>query len=54
LLTNASLPGRVLHTLIGYEAMPSGMQAVFYTATLLLILGGMHFFRAPPRRPAAT
>jgi len=47
-LDNSSLLGRFLHTLIGYEAMPSGIQVVFYTATLILILTGMRFFRTRP------
>jgi high-affinity iron transporter len=41
LLDNGSLLGRFLHTLIGYEAMPAGIQVVFYVATLLIILLGM-------------
>lgn len=45
LLDNASLTGRVLHTLIGYEAMPSGIQAVFYMSTVLLVLAGMRLAR---------
>jgi high-affinity iron transporter len=45
LLDNGSLTGRFLHTLIGYEAMPSGIQAVFYLATILLIFTGMRFAR---------
>jgi len=48
LLDNASIPGRFLHTLIGYEAMPSGIQVVFYTTTLILILSGMRYFRPRP------
>jgi high-affinity iron transporter len=48
LLDNASLPGRFLHTLAGYEAMPSGIQVVFYTATLILILAGMRLVRVQP------
>jgi high-affinity iron transporter len=51
-LGNSSLLGRFLHSLIGYEAMPSGMQVVFYMATLILILTGMHFFRS--RSPTFT
>lgn len=54
LLSNASLTGRFLHTLIGYEAMPSGMQVIFYVATVLLILAGMRIFRLPPRPRAAA
>lgn len=52
LLDNASLPGRFLHTLAGYEAMPSGIQVVFYSTTLILILAGMRFFRVRPPVPA--
>ena len=47
-LDNSSLLGRFLHTLIGYDAMPSGIQVVFYSATLFLILSGMRYFRRPP------
>jgi high-affinity iron transporter len=52
LLSNASLTGRFLHTLIGYEAMPSGIQAVFYGATVILILAGMRIFRIRASSPA--
>ena len=48
LLDNASLLGRFLHTLAGYEAMPSGIQVAFYSATLILILVGMRVFRIHP------
>jgi high-affinity iron transporter len=51
LLSNASLTGRFLHTLIGYEAMPSGIQVVFYAATVILILAGMRIFRVPTPSP---
>jgi high-affinity iron transporter len=54
LLTNASLLGRFLHTLVGYEAMPSGIQVLFYTTTLILILGGMRLFRIRSLAPAVT
>jgi high-affinity iron transporter len=37
LLSDHSLSGRVLHTLIGYTAQPAGIQLVFYLATLLVI-----------------
>lgn len=45
--TSAVLPeksalGMVLHTLIGYESHPAGMQLVFYIAALILISLGMH------------
>jgi high-affinity iron transporter len=37
LLSDDSLAGRILHTLIGYTAQPAGIQLVFYAATLLVI-----------------
>lgn len=52
LLENQSLMGRLLHTLAGYEAMPSGIQVVFYVATLVLILAGMRLMRIRPNAPA--
>lgn len=41
LLSNESLLGQSLHTLVGYDAHPSGMQLLFYAATASLILMGM-------------
>lgn len=41
LVSNGSIPGEILRTLIGYDARPAGMQLLFYVSTLLLILGGM-------------
>ena len=41
LLTDDSLVGKVLHTLIGYTAQPAGIQVVFYVATLIVIGGLM-------------
>jgi high-affinity iron transporter len=37
LLTEHSIPGQVLHALVGYVAQPSGIQIAFYAATLLVI-----------------
>lgn len=62
LLSEQSLAGRVLHTLIGYSAQPAGIQLVFYIATLLIIGGLMRLVAsldrpgtgAPSTRPAAT
>ena len=48
LLDNNSLMGRFLHTLVGYEAMPSGIQVVFYLTTIALILAGMQLVRIKP------
>ena len=38
LLPVGSLPGRMMHTLVGYTDRPTGLQALFYAATLLAIL----------------
>jgi FTR1 family protein len=37
ILSEQSLVGQILHTLIGYVSRPSGMQLVFYGATILVI-----------------
>jgi high-affinity iron transporter len=60
LLSDQSLAGRILHTLIGYTAQPAGIQLVFYLSTLLVIGGLMRLVGSterrtsttPPRRPA--
>lgn len=38
LLDQSSITGKMLHTLIGYTARPSGIQLLFYVATLAVIL----------------
>jgi high-affinity iron transporter len=42
-LPEKSIPGMLLHSLIGYDASPAGMQLVFYVATLATIGAGMKF-----------
>src|SRR5260370_40491678 len=37
LLTEDSVPGKIMHALIGYVARPSGMQFVFWAGTLAVI-----------------
>jgi high-affinity iron transporter len=62
LLSDESIAGRILHTLIGYTAQPAGIQLVFYAATLLVIGGLMRLVgsgeyrshASPPRGPAVT
>lgn len=54
LLDNHSLMGRLLHTLAGYEATPSGIQVAFYVATLVLILLGMRLVRSQPPTSLST
>ncbi|TMK28847.1 MAG: hypothetical protein E6G69_13260 [Alphaproteobacteria bacterium] len=51
LLSEQSLTGRVLHTLIGYTAQPAGIQVVFYLATLLVIGALMRLVGRPARAP---
>jgi high-affinity iron transporter len=50
-LSDQSIFGRVLHTLIGYTAQPAGIQLVFYLATLLVIGSLMHVVGNAPSRP---
>lgn len=54
ILSDSSLFGRVLHTLIGYTDQPSGMQLLVYALTLTMIFGLTKAFGPPPptKRPA--
>lgn len=52
LLSDKSLMGRVLHTLVGYADQPSAMQVVVYVATLAAIVAATRL--AAPRPPAAV
>lgn len=45
MLSNTSAAGVLLHALMGYEAMPSGLQVVFYITTLIVILSAMRVLR---------
>lgn len=45
LLSNNSLFGATLRILVGYDAQPSGTQALFYAATLLTILAATSWVR---------
>lgn len=47
LLTDESVVGNMMHVLVGYTAQPSGMQMVFYAATVLLLVIGMRLSGAP-------
>jgi high-affinity iron transporter len=51
LLSDQSIAGKVLHTLIGYTAQPAGVQIVFYLATLAII---MTLMRLVGQSPAAA
>ncbi len=54
ILSEHSVFGQLLHTLIGYIARPDGIQVVFYFSTLLLIGGLMKLFTTTTRRRPAT
>ncbi len=51
ILSESSLLGKILHTLVGYIAQPQGIQLVFYVATLAVIGLGMRLL-APQKAPA--
>lgn len=50
LLSEGSLLGRVLHTLLGYNSRPMGVQLLAYLGTLLAI-GAPMYWLARPRSP---
>ena len=52
LLSDQSLAGRIMHTLIGYTAQPAGIQLVFYAATLLVIGGLMRLVGSNTGKPS--
>jgi high-affinity iron transporter len=55
LLSESSLLGRALHTLIGYVDQPTAMQLIVYAATLGIIVALMKLFSAPaPRQHPQT
>jgi high-affinity iron transporter len=49
LLSERELLGSILHTLVGYNSRPDGIQLVFYGLTLLTI-GGLTWLVSRPRR----
>jgi high-affinity iron transporter len=51
LLKEDSLPGRLLHTLIGYVEAPDGAQILAYLATIAAILVLMRLVGKPAHRP---
>jgi high-affinity iron transporter len=53
ILSDTSLFGRVLHTLIGYSDQPSAMQVLVYCVTLAGIFTLSKIF-SPPHRPSST
>jgi high-affinity iron transporter len=51
LLSQSSIPGLILHTLVGYTERPTGMQVIVYLATIAAMIGLMRY-AALSRRPA--
>ena len=54
ILSDSSLVGKALHTLIGYVDQPTAMQVVVYAATLSVIVVLMKLFSAPVQHQART
>lgn len=54
LLSDESLTGRLLHTLIGYTATPSGAQLLVYLLTIAVIVALMRYVRSPHARGPKT
>jgi len=42
-LTQNSVPGTILHGLVGYDAQPAGMQVLAYVVVLITITAGMRW-----------
>ncbi len=53
LLSEKSIAGKVLHTLIGYSDQPSALQLLAYVATLVAIIATTRLVTAQPKRVAA-
>jgi high-affinity iron transporter len=55
-LPQTSIAGTLLHSLVGYDAQPAGMQIVFYVIVLVAIGAGMRLARKlpPSARGAAS
>ena len=52
ILPEKSILGMLLHSLIGYDASPAGMQLVFYVTTIVAIATGMKWINQPsPSHP---
>jgi high-affinity iron transporter len=49
----SSVLGMLLHSLIGYDARPAGMQIIFYLAVLIMIGFGMNLAKHQPQSKQA-
>jgi high-affinity iron transporter len=54
LLSDSSIPGKALHTLIGYTDQPTAMQLTVYLAILAATFVLMRFYGAPVKAAAAA
>jgi high-affinity iron transporter len=55
ILSNGSVIGKAMHTLVGYTDRPTGIQAIVYVATLGTITALMKLFgHAPTHHHKAT
>jgi high-affinity iron transporter len=50
-LSEGSIPGRILHTLVGYTEQPTLMQLVAYLGTIAVIAGLSRLVATPGRAP---
>jgi len=53
-LPEHSLPGMLLHSLMGYDSRPAGMQVIFYIAVLAAIGSGMKWANRPRKSTNST
>jgi high-affinity iron transporter len=53
-LPQESVAGTLLHSLVGYDAQPAGMQIVFYVLVLVAIAVGMKAVNGGPAKPGPT
>jgi len=54
LLSDDSIAGRLLHTLIGYTDQPDGLQLAAYGVTIAAIVTLMRLVNRPRRVPTAA
>ena len=52
-LSESSVVGMLLHSLIGYDSRPAGMQVAFYLVALIAIASGMKWIGKPQRKAQA-
>ena len=52
-LSESSVAGMLLQSLIGYDSRPAGMQVVFYLVALIVIASGMKWVGKPQRKVPA-